>query len=104
MLPLDASQRWGMEKASLHLRPCGTGGLWYTVGMTTDTLKLAMEKAAALPAATQEEIGRDILDYVDGMARLRAELEVGIKQLDAGLGTPLDIEAEIERARREYEA
>jgi hypothetical protein len=80
-----------------------TGALWYTASMTTKTLRLAMEKAAALSEAAQEKIGREVLEYVDGMARLRAELEIGIRQLDAGMGEPLDIEEEILRARREYE-
>ena len=70
--------------------------------MTTKTLKLAMEKAAELPAAAQEQLGREVLEYVDGMARLRSELEIGIRQLDAGMGEPLNIEAEIARARREH--
>ena len=70
--------------------------------MTTKTLKLAMEKAAELPAAAQEKIGREVLEYVDDMARLRADLEVGIRQLDAGMGEPLNIDAEIERARRDH--
>jgi hypothetical protein len=33
------------------------------------------------------------------LARLRAEIEIGIKELDAGLGKPLDIEALIRKLR-----
>jgi hypothetical protein len=67
--------------------------------MKTKTLELAMEKAATLPAEVQEQIGRDVLERVDQVARLRAELEMGIRQLDAGLGEPLDIEELIATAQ-----
>jgi hypothetical protein len=60
--------------------------------MKTKTIELALDKAATLPAEAQEQIGRDVLERVDRIARLRAELEIGIRQLDAGLGEPLDIE------------
>jgi len=62
-----------------------------------------MEKVATLPEAAQERIGRDVLEHIEGLAELRAELEVGIKQLDAGLGEELDMDEVIARARREHE-
>ena len=43
-----------------------------------------------------------VLERVDQVARLRAELEVGIRQLDAGLGEPLDIEEIIATAHANY--
>jgi hypothetical protein len=70
--------------------------------MKTKTLELAMDKAATLPAEVQEQIGRDVLERVDQVARLRAELEVGIRQLDASLGEPLDIEEIIATAHANY--
>ena len=62
-----------------------------------------MEKAATLPEAAQERIGRDVLEHIESLAELRAELEVGIKQLDAGLGEELDMDEVIARARRAHE-
>jgi hypothetical protein len=66
------------------------------------TLELAFSKAAALPDAAQEQIGRELLDHIDALARLRAEVEIGIHQLDEGQGRPLDIEDVIRQAREEH--
>jgi hypothetical protein len=63
------------------------------------TLELAFTKAAALPEAAQEQIGREILEYVEKLNALRADLEIGIRQLDAGEGRKLDIEDVLRRAR-----
>jgi hypothetical protein len=65
-------------------------------------LELAFSKAAALPDAGQEQLGRELLDRLDALARLRAEVEIGILQLDAGEGRPLDIEDVIKQAREEH--
>ena len=64
-------------------------------------LELALSKAAALPEAAQEQLGRELLDRIDSLATLRAELEIGIRELDAGLGEELDIEGFIRQARAE---
>lgn len=56
-------------------------------------LELAFSKAAALPEAAQEQLGRQLLDHLEALARLRAEVEIGIRQLDAGEGRELDIES-----------
>ena len=66
----------------------------------TKTLELAIAKVSELPEAAQDEIGRAILARIDALATLRAELQVGIDELDAGLGRPLDIE-DIKRRGRE---
>jgi hypothetical protein len=63
------------------------------------TLELAFSKAAALPDAAQEQIGREMIAYIDKLNALRADLEVGIRQLDAGEGRELDIEDLLRRAR-----
>jgi hypothetical protein len=63
------------------------------------TLELAFSKAAELPEAAQEQIGRELLDYVERLNALRADLEIGIRQLDAGEGKELDIEDVLRRAR-----
>jgi hypothetical protein len=57
------------------------------------TLELAMEKAATLPEAAQEELGRELLRQIDALAALRAEIDVGLAELDAGLGKEVDLAA-----------
>ncbi len=61
------------------------------------TLEIAITKAAELEAA-QEQLGREMLEWIDSLAELRAALEVGVRQLDAGEGKELDIEEVIKRA------
>ena len=68
----------------------------------TKTLELAIARAATLPEAAQEQLGRELLERIDALTALRHEIEIGIKQLDAGLGEPLDIEDVIRRAREEH--
>src|SRR5439155_13187434 len=48
------------------------------------TLEIAIAKAAELSDAAQEQLGRDMLERIDSLAELRAALEVGVRQLDAG--------------------
>ena len=66
------------------------------------TLEIAISKAAELPAAAQEQLGREMLERINALAELRAALEVGVRQLDAGEGKELDIEEVIRQARREH--
>jgi hypothetical protein len=66
------------------------------------TLELAMSKAANLPEAAQEQLGREMLERIDALAELRAEIEIGLRELDAGLGEELDIEDIIRRARSDH--
>ena len=65
------------------------------------TLELAISKAATLSDAAQEQLGRELLERIETLAQLRAEIDIGIQQLDAGLGKELDIEDVISRARKE---
>jgi hypothetical protein len=65
-------------------------------------LELAMSKAASLPEAAQEQLGRELLERIDALFELRAEIEIGLRELDAGLGEELDVEALIREAREEY--
>jgi hypothetical protein len=67
--------------------------------MMTKTLKLAMNKATKLPTAIQEQIGRDLLERLEWIVRLKSDLELGIRQLDADMGVPLDI-CDVIRAAR----
>jgi hypothetical protein len=66
------------------------------------TLQLAMTKAASLPEAAQEQLGRELLERIETLAELRAEIEIGVRELDAGLGEELDIEDVIRQARAEH--
>jgi len=65
-------------------------------------LELAMTKAANLPEAAQEQLGLELLERIDALAELRADIEVGLRELDAGLGEELDIEDVIRQARDEH--
>jgi hypothetical protein len=68
----------------------------------TKTLEKAMAVVADLPKADQDQIGRKLLAHVRKLRKLRADLEKGIRSLDAGKGRPLDIEKFLKRARRRY--
>ena len=65
-------------------------------------LKLAMTKAADLPEAAQEQLGRELLERIEALTQLRAEIDVGIRELDAGLGEELDVEKLIEQLHDEH--
>ena len=45
----------------------------------TKALQLALDKAAALPEAAQEQLGREMLERIEALNALRAEVEVGIR-------------------------
>jgi hypothetical protein len=55
------------------------------------TLEQAISAVAALPDIDQEEIGRRLLSHVEKLRQLRAEIDKGIRSLEAGEGKPLDI-------------
>ena len=65
-------------------------------------LELAISKAAALPEEQQEALGRDLLRRIDAMAELRADIEEGLAQLNAGLGRELDLDAFLKRMHEEH--
>jgi hypothetical protein len=66
------------------------------------TLEIAVAKAAALPEAAQERLAYELLERIDTLSALRAAVDIGVAELDAGLGTPLDIEDVIRKSRAEY--
>ena len=66
------------------------------------TLDIALSRVAALPEAAQEKIGRDLLDRVEALSKLRDEIDVGLAELDAGLGAPLAVDDLIREARAEH--
>jgi hypothetical protein len=55
-------------------------------------LELTMMRAAALPEAAREELGRELLERIARFNELRVAVEVGVHELDVGLGEELDIE------------
>jgi len=68
----------------------------------TKTLKEAIDEVAALPESDQDQIGRRLLDHVEKIRALRADLQAGVSSLDAGRGRSLDIKEVIARARARY--
>jgi hypothetical protein len=70
--------------------------------MKTTALDVAITKAQSLPEATREQIGRDVLLRIEKLERLRADLQIGIDQLDAGRGAEIDVDRIIHQARRHH--
>ncbi len=61
------------------------------------TLEQAIAQLSRLPDDDQEQIGRKLLSHVEKLNALRAEIDKGIRSLDAGEGRPLDLEAFLHR-------
>jgi hypothetical protein len=70
--------------------------------MTAKILETAMAEIASLPEADQEKIGQELLTHVEKLRSLRAEIDKGIRSLDAGKGKKLNIEDVIRRARERH--
>jgi len=66
------------------------------------TLEIAISKVSNLSEAAQEQLGRELLERIETLEQLRNEIEVGIRELDAGLGEELDIDNVIEQAHRDH--
>lgn len=64
----------------------------YDAGMVR-TLEIAIAEISNLSAADQEQIGQQLLSHVEKLRQLRAEIDKGIRSLDAGEGKSLDVEA-----------
>ena len=56
------------------------------------TLELAISKASELPEAAQEQLGRELLERIDTLSKLRSEVEIGLNELDDGKGEDLKVE------------
>jgi len=56
------------------------------------TLEQAIAQLSRLPDADQEQIGRKLLSHVEKLNALRAEIDSGIRSLDADEGRAFDIE------------
>jgi|HubBroStandDraft_4_1064222.scaffolds.fasta_scaffold820863_2 hypothetical protein len=91
-----------MPKADKIIPACAlSDAMWYGVVMVK-TLELAITKAATLSEAAQEQLGRELLERIETLTELRAEIEIGVRELDAGLGEELDVEDVIKQARDEH--
>jgi hypothetical protein len=66
------------------------------------TLEKAIAEIANLPPADQEQIGQRLLSHVEKLRHLRAEIDKGIKSLDAGEGEPLDVESFISQLNERH--
>jgi hypothetical protein len=66
------------------------------------TLEKAIAEVSNLPDADQEQIGQQLLSHVEKLRRLRAEIDKGIRSLDAGEGEPLDVEDFLRRQNEKY--
>jgi hypothetical protein len=72
------------------------------MGAMSKKLEDAMNEASNLPEADQETIGQDLLSHVEKLRSLRAEVDKGIRSLDAGEGREVDIEEFIRDANARY--
>ncbi len=61
------------------------------IACMTKTLEQAFAELATLPEADQDEIGRRLLTHVEKLQALRADIDKGLRSVDAGRGEPLDI-------------
>ncbi|HEY6833946.1 MAG TPA: hypothetical protein VI251_15810 [Pseudolabrys sp.] len=68
----------------------------------TRVLREAIAKVEALPEADQDRIARELIDYLDKLGALRADLQDGIRQLDAGEGRELDVEDFLRQMRAQH--
>ena len=66
------------------------------------TLALAIKKASGLHREAQEQIGMEILERVDTITWLRKEIELGIRDLDAGKRLKIDASSFIKEMRKRH--
>jgi predicted transcriptional regulator len=51
----------------------------------------AVKAAENLPEDLREELGEDLLHYIDKYLALTEDIDAGLAELDAGKGVPADI-------------
>ena len=69
----------------------------------TKALREAVAEIERLPDADQEKIGRQVLYHVEKLRVLRADIDLGLRSLDAGEGKELDMRDVISRAHAGHE-
>jgi hypothetical protein len=62
-----------------------------------NVLKEAVQKAEKLPTPDQEQIGRNVLSYIERLQQLRTEIDKGIASLKTGKGQTFNIKAFIQK-------
>jgi hypothetical protein len=68
----------------------------------TKILRDAIAKVETLPQPVQDRIAQELSDYVDKLNALRADLQSGIHQLDAGEGKEIDFDGLMRKARSDF--
>lgn len=68
----------------------------------TKTLTQAFERASGLPEETQEYIGQAVLNRIHVLERLRAQIAIGMRELDAGKRIKINPDAFIKEMRKKY--
>jgi hypothetical protein len=56
------------------------------------TLQKAIAEVETLSDADQEEIARRLISHVEKLRALRADIDSGLRSLDAGKGKPLNLD------------
>ena len=92
---------YGHLPASSHVSAASVlrWAIWYT-GVMVKTLEQAIAEVERLPAEDQEQIGRTLLSHVEKLRALRAEIDKGIRSLDAGQGRESSIDDFIRQKHR----
>jgi hypothetical protein len=67
------------------------------------TLEQAIAQLSRLPEADQEQIGRKLLSHVEKLHALRVEIDKGLRSLDAGKGSAVDIEDVLRRKNSRHD-
>lgn len=78
--------------------PLGLPHLSGILHAMTNALKVAIMEVEQLPAADQEHIGRQVIEHVEKLRSLRADIGAGLQSLDVGNGRELDMRDVITRA------
>ena len=68
----------------------------------TNALSAAVEALELLPEADQENIGRQVLQHVEKLRVLRADVDAGIRSFESGAGQQLEIDDVIAVARHRH--
>ena len=68
----------------------------------TKTLSHAFKKASALPKNTQEYIGQAVLNRINAIERLREQIAVGMRSIDEGRVSKLDINSFLREIRARH--
>jgi hypothetical protein len=68
----------------------------------TKALKEVLAEVETLPQADQENISRQVLNHVEKLRALRADIDAGIRSLDDGQGREVDMDDVISVARHQH--